>query len=216
MRNTLMAGLAAATITFAAAPAAAQVVATATPGCAVYCGPTPVTYDFETAATTPTYVGGAIVGPGTTTDLFAQPLGSTGFYFSTGPSTITPSNITLGDNILSFSFIWGSLDLYNTLTLNTLGGSQAFTGADIAALIPGGASGSHTDPSQNPIVTFTLSGLWQQAVNFDMSSTQNAFELDNIFVQPVPEPGTWAMMLLGFGGIGYAMRRRRKPLLQIA
>ena len=25
----------------------------------------------------------------------------------------------------------------------------------------------------------------------------------------VPEPGTWAMMLLGFGGIGLAMRRRR-------
>ena len=34
---------------------------------------------------------------------------------------------------------------------------------------------------------------------------------------PVPEPATWAMMLLGFGGIGMAMRRRRKDaLLQIA
>lgn len=26
----------------------------------------------------------------------------------------------------------------------------------------------------------------------------------------VPEPGTWALMLLGFGGIGTAMRRRRR------
>lgn len=25
---------------------------------------------------------------------------------------------------------------------------------------------------------------------------------------PVPEPGTWAMMLLGFGAVGYGMRRR--------
>lgn len=36
---------------------------------------------------------------------------------------------------------------------------------------------------------------------------------------PVPEPGTWAMMLLGFLGIGTAVRRRRKAnggLLQIA
>jgi len=34
---------------------------------------------------------------------------------------------------------------------------------------------------------------------------------------PVPEPATWAMMLLGFGGIGMAMRRRRKEgLAQIA
>lgn len=34
----------------------------------------------------------------------------------------------------------------------------------------------------------------------------------------VPEPGTWAMMLLGFGGIGYSMRsrRRRGTTLQIA
>jgi len=35
----------------------------------------------------------------------------------------------------------------------------------------------------------------------------------------VPEPGTWALMLLGFGGIGMAVRRSRKRdgrLLQIA
>jgi PEP-CTERM motif len=35
----------------------------------------------------------------------------------------------------------------------------------------------------------------------------------------VPEPATWAMMLLGFGGIGMAMRRSRKAngkLLQLA
>jgi hypothetical protein len=35
----------------------------------------------------------------------------------------------------------------------------------------------------------------------------------------VPEPATWAMMLVGFGGIGFAMRRGRKQtgrLLQIA
>lgn len=33
----------------------------------------------------------------------------------------------------------------------------------------------------------------------------------------VPEPATWGLMLLGFGGIGMAMRRRRRPALaQIA
>jgi len=37
------------------------------------------------------------------------------------------------------------------------------------------------------------------------------------FTQAVPEPATWALMLLGFGGIGMAMRRRRRPALaQIA
>jgi hypothetical protein len=32
----------------------------------------------------------------------------------------------------------------------------------------------------------------------------------------VPEPGTWAMMLLGFGAIGLMIRRRRPALGQIA
>jgi hypothetical protein len=29
----------------------------------------------------------------------------------------------------------------------------------------------------------------------------------------VPEPSTWAMMLVGFGGIGYSMRARRRKML---
>ena len=35
----------------------------------------------------------------------------------------------------------------------------------------------------------------------------------------VPEPGTWAMMLLGFGAVGFAARRRKaaaRPIAQIA
>jgi hypothetical protein len=35
----------------------------------------------------------------------------------------------------------------------------------------------------------------------------------NLTFQPVPEPATWAMMLVGFAGIGLAMRRRNKPVL---
>lgn len=35
---------------------------------------------------------------------------------------------------------------------------------------------------------------------------------------PIPEPSTWAMMLMGFGAIGYSMRRRKRTAstLQIA
>ena len=32
-------------------------------------------------------------------------------------------------------------------------------------------------------------------------------------LQPVPEPATWGMMLIGFAGIGLAMRSRRRPVL---
>ena len=37
------------------------------------------------------------------------------------------------------------------------------------------------------------------------------------FFQAVPEPSTWALMLFGFGAMGVALRRRRRPVLaQIA
>ena len=36
------------------------------------------------------------------------------------------------------------------------------------------------------------------------------FRLDADGIAAVPEPNTWAMMLVGFGGIGFSMRRRRK------
>ena len=32
--------------------------------------------------------------------------------------------------------------------------------------------------------------------------------LDNVTISAVPEPATWAMMLLGFGMVGFALRRR--------
>jgi hypothetical protein len=40
----------------------------------------------------------------------------------------------------------------------------------------------------------------------------------NVLTSPVPEPGAWALMALGFGAIGFTMRirRRRTALLQIA
>jgi hypothetical protein len=38
--------------------------------------------------------------------------------------------------------------------------------------------------------------------------------LDGVSLTAVPEPSTWAMMLAGFGGLGFAAfrRRRRTPV----
>jgi len=32
----------------------------------------------------------------------------------------------------------------------------------------------------------------------------------------VPEPGTWAMMLLGFGAVGWVMRRKKQIITSLA
>ena len=57
----------------------------------------------------------------------------------------------------------------------------------------------HTPPSAVPVtVRDAVIDLLRQ------------FGIDRVFVTAaVPEPGTWAMMLLGFGAIGFSMRRRR-------
>lgn len=46
-------------------------------------------------------------------------------------------------------------------------------------------------------------------------SGQNSFEIDNI-ASAAPEPGTWAMMILGFGFAGMGLRSRRRGKLALA
>lgn len=53
--------------------------------------------------------------------------------------------------------------------------------------------------------TYTLSIAGLNSVS--NASLQGAVTITQA---PVPEPGTWAMMLLGFGAIGFAMRRRKQ------
>jgi hypothetical protein len=57
------------------------------------------------------------------------------------------------------------------------------------------------------------SGEWRLA--FDGSGAANAAATGNFtfYVQAVPEPATWALMLIGFAGVGMALRFRRKPVL---
>jgi choice-of-anchor C domain-containing protein len=51
------------------------------------------------------------------------------------------------------------------------------------------------------------------------SATNTAFgpALDNVSVSlAVPEPTSWALMLIGFGGLGAALRRQRRPVAALA
>jgi hypothetical protein len=53
-------------------------------------------------------------------------------------------------------------------------------------------------------------------LSFEFRQDPSFWNLDDISVQGpegsgVPEPSTWAMMLIGFGAVGYSIRRSRKP-----
>jgi hypothetical protein len=73
-------------------------------------------------------------------------------------------------------------------------------------------------------IVFTISGgdtvnLWSNGdmgdgVSYGVGVTDGATLLDYeqpVSVAAIPEPRTWAMMLLGFGAVGFAMRRRQTP-----
>lgn len=191
--------------------AQASITISTTPGTDPYSGPAP-TYDFETAGTTPIFSGGAIES-GSSSGLWAQPFGSTGNYYSVGPSTSTPGliDLTMYGAIGTISFIWGSVDAYNTLNILDVGYNIIGTFSGSAVYNP--ANGDQANPLTNPLVTLTFTGNDRTNAGYlQLLSTQNAFETDNYTVSAVPEPATWALLIIGFGAVGSQIRRRRNSL----
>lgn len=200
-----MALASAAVLAIPATAGAAIMLGPVTPGNNAYSGPLP-TYDFET----PAPVSGGLVTNTSVGGIRAQPLGSTGKYFTVGPSDGSPGILDLSSigDIFNVSFIWGSVDSHNLLEF--LDGDDhvlaSFTGSNIF----NPANGDQTNPNLNPVVRFDMTGADVSALtSLRFSSSGNAFETDNFSINAVPEPATWALMLVGFGAIGFGMRRRR-------
>ncbi|WP_380872793.1 hypothetical protein ACFB49_37030 [Sphingomonas sp. DBB INV C78] len=202
----------------AIAPAHAAITVTSVDGSDPYAGPTP-TFDFDSA--TPEWDGSIFTD--SVGSHRAQPFGSTGGYASVGidpdggvnPGTLDLSGFT---SISQISFLWGSIDTYNTVEFQDAAGNvlASFTGG-LDGIAP--ADGGQTNPASNRLVTFDISGVDSGLLaKLVFTSGQNAFEFDNVAITsaPVPEPATWAMMIAGFGMIGAASRTRRARHTSIA
>jgi len=77
---------------------------------------------------------------------------------------------------------------------------------------------SLTNPPASPMTDYAISALATSnstTLSFQFRDDPGFAFLDSISVVPVPEPSTWMMMLLGFGTIGLAMRRRRRTGLAL-
>jgi hypothetical protein len=109
----------------------------------------------------------------------------------------------------TFSFYMGSPDSYNSVRF--IGKDYDFTlnGQDIWLPAGGGGTG---DQSWGRRISYDFGGYGVNKVVF--SSSGNSFEFDSLAgsVAGVPEPATWAMMILGFFGLGSMVRRRRAML----
>jgi len=119
-----------------------------------------------------------------------------------GLATLTTTGL-----LTSFSFYLGSPDTYNTVKFYGLDGYQVtLSGQDIL----GPAGVENGDQSFGRRVSYDFGANRVNKVEF--ISSGNAFEFDSLAgaVQAaVPEPATWLMMILGFGGVGAMIRRRR-------
>lgn len=184
-----------------------------TPGNAVYAGPT-TTYDFDSAAKTPTVLGGAVVS-GSLSGQYAQPLGSTGKYLTISPADGSPATLDFSPfaaAVSSISFIWGSVDTYNSVQVLSAANTvlATFTGSNVSTL----ANGDQTAPLTNPFVKLSFTGADQSlARKLRFISTGNAFEVDNfVLTAAIPEASTWGLMVAGFGIVGAAARRRRRSV----
>jgi hypothetical protein len=126
-------------------------------------------------------------------------------FLAAGPTAGSAATLNFNAGYGFVSFLWGSPDLYNALTVTTANGSsQTFTAA--------GLNFSTTNGNQafSQYVQFkAVAGDSIKSISFSNVPSQDAFEVANFAVAGVPEASTWAMLILGVGMTGAAMRRRR-------
>lgn len=60
---------------------------------------------------------------------------------------------------------------------------------------------------------YLTDGTWRLYAEGSNSGETGALAGTFTITRAIPEPATWAMMLFGFGAVGFAMRRNRRPAL---
>jgi hypothetical protein len=141
---------------------------------------------------------------------FGAPARNSYLYVSTGGTSVIRSIAAGITGYRAVSFYIGSIDWGNTVDVLDLGGNllRSFTGAEMAA--PASPNGDQDFPLNNRLLTFSAdAGELIGGLRF--TSSVDSLEADNVrFTAAVPEPATWAMMLVGFAMVGATARYRRR------
>lgn len=133
---------------------------------------------------------------------FAVPLPTGGTGTDTDMSVLNAQGVITPSAWNVRTDITAAASMFNSITWGTAGGTSA-----------GGARAVSGYSSQ-------FSSVWLVSASALSTDRNDGFKLSAISAQeqtpPVPEPATWATMILGFGAIGAAMRRRRVAALTAA
>lgn len=129
-------------------------------------------------------------------------------YASVQGQGLSTYSMLAGYALTTFNFYMGSPDTYNKLTFHFLGGgAQDFEGDEIWG---GNGVLGNGDRTKGFRVYYDFGGAKVTSITF--GSDNDAFEFDGLAgnIAAIPEPSTWAMMILGFGAAGAVMRSRRR------
>jgi len=121
-------------------------------------------------------------------------------HYLTVPGGAT-ATLTSLSGFKAFSLYMGSPDTYNSIRFIGDGFDHTLSGGQMTE----GNTGQEW--SWGARVNFDFGGAVVKQVV--LSSSSNSFEVDNFAVAAVPEPATWAMMIMGFGAAGAILRRRQ-------
>lgn len=142
----------------------------------------------------------SLTGNGSVTFNFADIVNADQFVMASGGTVQGPEggpgNIAVAVKYLdgtSFTLFTGLVDARGTFNLSSIGSTA----------IPVGTING---------LTFTDSTLATQGFAQFLSIPTGTTFTFRTALAAVPEPASWAMMLMGFGAIGYASRRRRYRL----
>lgn len=129
--------------------------------------------------------------------------------------------IALLDGDFMWDGNWTEVEATKVLTLTGPDENQIDFGTTLfGQTIVGAHFGNVSGPAGN-VSVFWLFDFGTEGATFitldDVEGFSNAVLYTTASAPPVPEPATWAMMLMGFGAAGYTMRRRKKASrLQLA
>jgi PEP-CTERM putative exosortase interaction domain len=179
-------------VAVATAAAAMPGAASAATCVAMNCEFTPGDVEFTTAGDTTPPITGAVsatigrtdIGEGIFTDIYRFIVDADGF--GSGSISTSLSGLTTDVDFLSVTINGQTVPIFGQNT------DVEFAGISGVAIMAGELN--------ELIVSGSSAGLGSYGGNLTFTPA----------TAPIPEPATWAMMLMGFGGLGYTMRRSRR------